>query len=78
MVEPVPVYEIIKPYINYSSENSILNVKKFNNENSQLGKIVPLVNRKDYLEFLLFFDKSNQILYYNNGTEIFYEPKNDR
>lgn len=74
-VDPVPFNEIISPYINETVKQDVLDANKFNAENYQLGKIYPIINKKDSLEFIFIFNHSHKILYYKNGEEVFYVPE---
>ena len=71
-VEPVPMIELITPYFEDSSNGRTLNIEKFNVENKKWGKIIPIINESNNLEFFVIFKNSPKVLYYKNGIEHFY------
>ena len=65
MVEPVAFDDIITPYMT----DSILDVERFNKDNSKTGKIVSICNRKKDLEFIFILSNNEEVIYYKNGTQ---------
>jgi hypothetical protein len=53
-------------------EEGIFNVEQFTKENKDYDRIVIIRNSIDSLEFFLFSDKNDAVLYYKNGREQHY------
>jgi hypothetical protein len=74
MDDPIPICEIIKPYLNDSLPESILDVDQFNKNHKDQIRIMLINNTKDSLVFFFSLRYTGQLIYYNRGMQIKYSP----